>query len=115
MDPLTLILTALGAGAAAGVKDTASAAIQDAYESLKRLVKMRLADRRDGDLVLARYEQSPDTWEGPLSAELDAAGAVHDADLVAAAQLLMSLTDAAGSQAGKYNVHVSSGKYSEVL
>ena len=70
-------------------------------------MKKRLAGRRDGELILARYEESPEIWEGPLSAELTANGAVQDADLVAAAQLLMSLADAAGSQAGNYNVNVS--------
>ena len=46
MDPVTLILTALAAGAALGVKDTASAAVKDAYEGLKALVKKRFAGRR---------------------------------------------------------------------
>jgi hypothetical protein len=41
MEPVTLILTALGAGAALGVKDTASAAVRDAYEGLKGLVVER--------------------------------------------------------------------------
>ena len=90
MDSVTLILTALGTGIALGIKDTASAAINDAYEVLKGLVKKRLAGRRDGNLVLARYEESPETWEGPLSAELTASGVGQDAGLVAAAQLLMS-------------------------
>lgn len=110
MDSVTLILTALGTGIALGIKDTASAAINDAYEVLKGLVKKRLAGRRDGNLVLARYEESPETWEGPLSAELTASGVGQDAGLVAAAQLLMSLADTAGSQAGKYNVNVSGGQ-----
>jgi hypothetical protein len=39
-------------------------------------------------------------------AELAAAGAGGDAELVAAAQALMSLIDAAGSRAGKYSVHL---------
>ena len=104
MDPVTLILTALAAGAALGVKDTASAAVKDAYEGLKALVKKRFAGRRDGELVLARYEEVPDTWRGPLTAELTAVGAAADEDLVKAAQALMQLVDAAGSAAGKYSV-----------
>jgi len=35
MDPITLIVSALVAGAAVGTKDTASEAIKDAYHSLK--------------------------------------------------------------------------------
>ena len=39
MDPITLIVTALAAGAALGVQDTASAMVKDAYASLKALVR----------------------------------------------------------------------------
>ncbi len=49
MDPITLILTALAAGAALGVKDTASAAVLDAYNGLEALVRRRLAGRENGD------------------------------------------------------------------
>ena len=110
MDPVTLILTALAAGAALGVKDTESSAVMDAYARLKALVKMRLAERRDGELVLARYEQAPQTWTSPLAAELTAVEAGADAELVAAAQALMTLADEAGSRAGKYTVQVSGGQ-----
>jgi RIP homotypic interaction motif len=106
MDPVTLIVTALAAGAALGLKDSASAAVKDAYSSLKTLVKKRLAGRQDGELVLARHENAPETWEGPLAAELMAAGAENDASLVAAAQALMNLIDEPGSRAGKYTVYV---------
>jgi hypothetical protein len=110
VDPVTLILTALVAGAALGVKDTASQAVKDAYGSLKALVRGRLAGRGDGELVLARYEESPGTWEAPLSKELTATGAGDDARLVAAAQALMALADTAGSEAGKYAVQVHGGQ-----
>lgn len=106
MDPVTLIVTALAAGAALGLKDTASSAVKDAYDSLKALVKRRLGGRRDGELILAKHEEVPETWGGPLAAELTAAGADNDADLVTAARTLMSLVDVAGSQAGKYTVAV---------
>lgn len=106
MEPVTLIVTALAAGAAAGMKDTASAAVKDACRSLKALVARRLAGRRDAELVLARHEEAPQAWEGPLAAELTAVGAAEDANLVAAAQAVMSLVDGAGSLAGKYAVQV---------
>src|SRR5262245_56290672 len=101
MDSVTLILTALVAGAALGVKDTASAAVTDAYQGLKALVRRKLAGRKDGERVLARHEQDPQIWDKPLAGELTAAGAGEDANLVAAAQQLMQLVDAAGSAAGK--------------
>ena len=49
----------------------------------------------------------PETWQAPLTAELSEAGAGDDASLAAAAQALMELLDAAGSQGGKYAVVVS--------
>jgi hypothetical protein len=104
MDPVTLILTALVAGAAAGTKDTASSAIKDAYNGLKGLVRRKLTGRPGGELVLDRHEQDPQVWDKPLAQELTAAGAGEDAGLVAAAQAVMQLVDAAGSAAGKYAV-----------
>ena len=104
MEPITLIVTALATGAAAGLTDTMTAAVHDAYLSLKKLVRRRLGSRADGELVLARHAEAPRTWEGPLAAELSAAGADADSDLVQAAQALMRLADEVGYRAGKYNV-----------
>ncbi len=104
MDPVTLIVTALAAGAATGVTESASAAVKDAYARLRALVRKRLADRPDAELVLARHETSPETWQAPLVAVLAEAGAEHDTDLVAAAQAFMSLADDSGARAGKYTV-----------
>lgn len=106
MDPVTLIVTALAAGAAAALQDGASAAVKDAYARVRALAAKRFADRPDGELVLARHEAAPQTWEAPLTAELSASGAGDDAGLAAAAQVLMSLVDAAGSRSGKYTVGV---------
>jgi hypothetical protein len=106
MDPVTLIVTALAAGAALGLKDTASSAIKDAYAALKELAKRRLAGHPDGELVLDRHERAPTTWHAPLEAGLIAAGAGSDADLVAAAQALLALADEKGSRVGKYTVDV---------
>jgi archaellum component FlaG (FlaF/FlaG flagellin family) len=106
MDPITLIVTALAAGATSGVTDTLSSAVKDAYTNLVALVKKRFAGRPDAELVLAKHENAPQTWKVPLAAELGEAGADRDSDLVAAAQALMSLVDAAGSRTGKYLVDV---------
>ena len=99
MDPVTLIVTALAAGAALGLKDAASTAIKDAYGALKAMAKRRLAGHPDGELALDRHEQAPDTWRAPLQAELTAAGADGDGELMAAAKALMELADPAGSRA----------------
>ena len=104
MDPITLIVTALATGAATGVTESASAAVKDAYARLRALVRKRLADRPDAELVLARHETSPETWQAPLVAMLAEVGAEHDTDLVGAAQAFMGLADNSGARAGKYAV-----------
>jgi len=111
MDPVAVIVTALTAGAASALQDGASAAVKDRYAQLKSLVKKRFAGRPKGELVLAEYEAAPQTWEAPLAAELSAAGAEGDVNLLAAAQALMSLIDEAGTRSGKYlvTVHDSQG------
>jgi len=106
MDPVTLIVTALAAGAASALQDGASSAVKEAYARLKALVGKRFAHSSKGELVLAEHEAAPQTWEAPLAAELTAAGADGDADLVAAAQELMILVDEAGSRSGKYGIAI---------
>jgi hypothetical protein len=106
MDPITLIGTALAAGAALGVTDSASSAVVDAYTGLKALVGRRLSGRPGAELVLARHEKAPGAWQAPLLAALAEAGADGDTGLVAAAQALMNLMDEGGARAGKYTVDV---------
>jgi len=105
MDPITLIVTALAAGAALGVTDTASAMVKDAYAGLKALVRKRLGGRPGAELVLAGHEQAPETWQAPLMAELSETGADRDRELIAAAKALMELVGEAGG-VGKYAVDV---------
>ena len=71
MDPITLIVTALAAGAALGVTDTASAMVTDAYARWKSLpfagplfwYSFRDAGTNPGDIEqnfgLLRYDFSP--------------------------------------------------------
>lgn len=106
MDPVTLIVTALAAGAALGVTDTASSAVKDAYAGLKALVTKRLGGRPEAELGLTKHELAPETWQAQLRAQLDGSGADRDLDLIAAARALMSLLDEAGARVGKYTVDV---------
>jgi hypothetical protein len=106
MDPITLIVAALAAGAALGITDTASSAIKDAYAGLKSLVRERLGDGPKAEMVLAGHEQAPETWRVPLMAELDQAGARNDSGLVSAAEALMHLVGEAEVRAGKFTLDV---------
>ncbi|HUZ39247.1 MAG TPA: hypothetical protein VMV17_23235 [Streptosporangiaceae bacterium] len=73
MDPVTLIVTALAAGSASGLAETASAAVKDAYASLKALVTKRFAGRPAGGTLLAKHADAPRLWAAQLAAELAAA------------------------------------------
>jgi hypothetical protein len=104
MDPVTLIVAALTAGAATGVGDTVSTAIKDSYQTLKRLVAARFSGRRAAEVALEEHEADPHTWREPLARALEASGAAADADVLAVAQQLLTSIDAAGSRAGKYTI-----------
>ena len=105
MDPITLIVTALAAGAAQGMTDSASAMIKDVYTSLRARVKKKLGGKPGAEVVLAKHEQAPEAWQAPLVAELTEAGADRDQELIAAAKALLDLIGEAGG-AGKYTVDV---------
>lgn len=106
MDAVGLMVNALSAGVGAGVRDTASAAVKDAYGALRDMARRKLAGSKAGQLALDEHESDPVTWEVPLRKQLTAAGAASDADLVAAATALMELLDAPGVRAGKYVVDI---------
>jgi RIP homotypic interaction motif len=110
MEPVTLIVTALAAGASAGaidgLKENAKDAAKAAYAKVRALAGKRVAGHPDGELALDRHMTAPQKWEGLLTTELAEAGAASDADLVAAARALMDLVDQAGARSGKYHVTI---------
>ena len=116
MDPITLIVTALAAGSGEGaleaLKDDVKDAIKAAYETLRGLVRNRVCDQPGAELVLARYEDEPGTWETPLAKMLHDTGAAVDANLLAVAHALLELVDAVGTAEGKYDVTISGSRAS---
>lgn len=114
MDPITLIVAALAAGASAGalsaLQDDAKDAVVSAYAKVRGLVQKRFAGNQSAEVVLAEYAADPTTWEAPLTAKLKQAGAADDVDLVAAAKAVMELVDQAGARSGKYSVTIKNSK-----
>src|SRR4051794_23293965 len=106
MDPITLIITALTAGAVAGAQGAATDAIKDGYAGVKALVLRRFQGHPSAATALDKHEAKPEAWRGALEAELVDAHADQDTAVVDAAQRLMALLDAAGTRAGKYQVDV---------
>lgn len=108
IEAVELIVSAMTAGAVAGVKDTASAAVKDTYASLQSGVRrlLRRNDASEDVSMLETYAGAPDEHRDDLIAALTAAGAGEDAELVAAAQAVLAAVDPPGLEAGKYNVRV---------
>jgi hypothetical protein len=93
MDPVTMIVAALAAGVGAGAKDTASQAVKDAYGGLKTMLAERFRGNQSAELVLQQHEDSPQTWEVPLTGYVREAG-VDKAMLALARQLLQAVQPA---------------------
>lgn len=109
MDPLTLILAALAAGAAAGAQDTAGEAVKEAYQGLKGLLQRRFSDNRDAERALLKHESKPQVWEAPLREELAQIAADRDEEVVEAAQRLMTLVQPQQIGTGnKFNIQMGS-------
>jgi hypothetical protein len=107
MEPITLILAALAAGAIAGIQATASQAIKDTYASLKKLIQFKFAGQQDAELALAKYEEKPEIWEAPLKNALAEVAADKDKEIVTVAQKVMALIDPEQAAMGKYNVQIT--------
>jgi hypothetical protein len=114
MDPVTLIVAALTAGAAAGVGDTAAAVVKDSYQGLKDLVSARFSGKESAEVALAEHEADPQTWQAPLTKELLQTGADTDPSVIEAAQQLMALLDKAGSSGGKYAIDLRGAQGAQV-
>ena len=117
MDPITIILTALAAGASAGVGEQlrvdAREAVSAAYGKLRGLVKNRFngSGTANAEAVLDEYEGDPETYETPLKKKLTDAGAHDDNEIVAAASALLELLQQNQPAAtSKYAVTISDSK-----
>jgi len=106
VDPVTLVVTALAAGASAGLTGTATQGITDAYVGLKGLLRRCFAGR-DPE-VLDAEETEPEAWRARFGGQLTAADV--DDEVRTAAERLLAATDPAGSQVGKYTVDVREAK-----
>jgi hypothetical protein len=102
VDPVTLVVAALAAGAGAGVKDAAAQGIRDAYAALRSLVLRRVAGTPGGEVAVRQHEADPGTWQAPVAKVVRESGAGEDAEVLEAAERLMTLLDPEGAAAGRY-------------
>ncbi|MDB9536498.1 hypothetical protein PN451_11790 [Dolichospermum planctonicum CS-1226] len=107
MDPISLILAALVAGAA----KTAGGVVQDGYDGLKALIKRRFESqgKSDSATILDKYEQKPEKTKALLEDELTEIGAGKDEEIIKLAQKLMEQLNPQAAQEGKFNIQISGG------
>jgi hypothetical protein len=86
MDPLSSLVTALVAGAAAALKPTVEQAVKDSYAALKGLIQRKYAQ-----VQVDQLEANPSSKNrrGVVEEDLKAAGADTDAEVLQQAQALL--------------------------
>jgi hypothetical protein len=113
---LSLILTALTTGAAAGLKDTASQAVKDGYTKLQALLQKKLAGTPPALVALTEHEKHPDIWKAPLEEGLRTTGADQDQEIIAAAHQLLSLVQPQQAMMlGKFNVQTMGNIQNQIV
>ncbi|MEV0695688.1 hypothetical protein [Streptomyces sp. NPDC050388] len=111
MTGVEVILTALAAGATAGITDTATDAVRQSYDSLRELVRRRLAGRgEEAAQVLDAEEVEPDVWQAQLGEHLIATGADRDEVVLRAAQALLTQLEQQVGPVSKYSIDAREAK-----
>ena len=107
MEPISLILTALVAGAAKAAGDT----IPDAYTALKTLIKRKFESQGKSNSVtiLDKYETKPEKTKPLLEDELTEAGVDKDKEIIKLAQKLLEQLNPQEAAEGKFNLQISGG------
>lgn len=119
MEPVTLIVTALAAGAAAGGQNAASEAVKDAYTGFKQLLLRRFGDRRVAQAALTEVEDQAGT-EGldnvgideqeDLGREVQRINPEADAELTGLATRLLTLLGESKPGLGAPSIDLSRAK-----
>jgi hypothetical protein len=112
MDPISIIVLALAAGAAAASKDVAAQAVKDGYAGLKALIIRKFGSKGDVQGAVDQAEKKPDSEarQAVLKEELQAAGADKDDDLLKQAQALIELLKQHGASGAAFSaINTGSG------
>ena len=104
MDPVSLIVAALAAGAATGVGESATDAVKDVYGALKSKLLSLFADKPRAQAVLEDHERDPETYAAPMAKQLKQSGAGEDREILVLAEDLLARADPEGTAAGKYAI-----------
>lgn len=111
MEPISLILAALVAGATAAGKDVAGKAVKDSYDGLKALIKKKFAEKGKDDpsAIIDKYEKKPEITKALLEDELKEAEIEKDTAILQVAETIMKREDPEGASNGKYDLRGAKG------
>lgn len=110
MEPVSLIVAVLTAGATAALQETAGGAIKDGYKAPKALPRRRLTGGPAGEAVLEEVEWAPEADTTALKERLAATDAEADQELLRVAREPFERVNPEGARVGKYNVTITGGK-----
>ena len=114
MSAVEVITAAPAAGAGIGVKDTASAAVKDAYAGLKALLEQRLGGQDDQVVqALEADETQPGVWQARIGDALADSGAADDEQVLDAARRLLAAADPEKAKALHIEVDINYGAIGE--
>jgi pectate lyase len=97
MDPVTLIVSALTAGATAALQETAGTAIKDAYQGLAGLVKKKFGNDEKAKKALVGTKKGYRTNQKTLKKSIESKGLSGDKEILKQAQKLYKLLENSGS------------------
>jgi len=102
VEPVTLIVAALGAGLTAAVTE----ASKDVYEKLRTLLSTHFGQKPEHQAALEGFEKDPQHTAPALAAAVAESGAQHDPQVLEAANTLLAQADPDGELAAKYSLLV---------
>jgi hypothetical protein len=113
MDPITMVVAALAAGAAAGVstssQDATAAVLRSSCRQIRTRVLRRAPDPAEAERVLDAHAGAPSEHEQALRAVLMAANAAADSKILEAARAILGSPPSA-HPSGKYPIQINNGK-----
>jgi hypothetical protein len=104
MEPVTLVVAALGAGLVAMTQAVFSESAKDAYQSLKSHLSRRFAGNAKHQEALAAFEADPEGKAKELAAAVSESKAHEDPAVKEAANSLLAETDPDGQARSKYQM-----------
>lgn len=110
MEPISMLMAALVAGAGTALKDTAGQAVKDTYQGLKKLIIDRWGKKDEAELLLRKHEENPEAAKALLESEFKKLKFDQNKDILELAKTLLAQADPDGAAKGKYHLTIQDAK-----